>query len=60
MEPITGPLKTYKVGHRNKHYKFEGASYIKVQAPNKGYIRRNWWSIINTDQEVIVSIEEVI
>lgn len=53
-------MKNFKVYYRSRYHPMEGEKTIIVEdSPNKSWIRKNWHSIIETDEYTIKRIEEV-
>ena len=51
-------VKTYKVAYYSRYYRFDTRT-MKVMATSKSDIRNRWHEIMNTDEFVIKSIEEI-
>lgn len=52
-------MKQFKVIYRSRYHPLEGEYSKIVRAESKAAIRRDWHSIIHTDEYRIVRIEEV-
>ena len=51
--------RLYVVTFRSRYYPLEGTSRRKVFAPNKKWVRDNWFGLMDGDEYRIIKIEEV-
>lgn len=52
-------LKTFLVTYRSRYFPYEGSHTKLVMDYSAANVRRNWHSIIHTDEYVIKKCEEV-